>query len=107
MTDTQWWVVIICGGKIFVGLIFIVEGTHENFNMMKISAYTVFGNRLWGSPQAVSKEILLEYLSDRQGLSSVYRIVNKQCHFPPENPLSFYITSNKKDFIEIRKMVYR
>ena len=29
------------GGKIFVGLIFMVEGTHENFNT-KISAYTVY-----------------------------------------------------------------
>ena len=32
---------IICGGKIFGGLIFVVEGTHENFNTLKISAYTV------------------------------------------------------------------
>ena len=29
------------GGKIFVGLIFMVEGTHENFNTTKISVYTV------------------------------------------------------------------
>ena len=29
------------GGKSFVGLIFVVEGTHENFNTMKISVYTV------------------------------------------------------------------
>ena len=32
---------IIRGGKIFVGLIFVVEGTHENFNTTKISAYTI------------------------------------------------------------------
>ena len=31
----------IHGGKIFVGLIFVVEGTHENFNTTKISAYAV------------------------------------------------------------------
>ena len=41
MTVTQWWAVIIPSGKIFMGLIFVVEGTHENFNTMKISAYTV------------------------------------------------------------------
>ena len=41
MTGTQWQAVIIRDGKIFVGLIFMVEGTHENFNTMKISAYTV------------------------------------------------------------------
>ena len=35
-----------CGGKIFVGLIFVVEGTHENFNTMKISAYTISSNVL-------------------------------------------------------------
>ena len=34
MTVTQWWVVIIRGGKMFV-----VEGIHENFNTMKISVY--------------------------------------------------------------------
>ena len=33
--------IIICGGKIFMCLIFMVEGTHGNFNTMKISAYTV------------------------------------------------------------------
>ena len=38
--------VIICGGKIFMGLIFVVEETHENFNTMKISVYTVHGNIL-------------------------------------------------------------
>ena len=36
MTVTQQQVVIICGGKIFV-----VEGTHENFNTIEISPYTV------------------------------------------------------------------
>ena len=41
MTVTQQRAVIICGGKIFVGLIFVVEETHENFNTTKISAYTV------------------------------------------------------------------
>ena len=41
MTVTQWWAVIIPSGKIFMGLIFVVEGTHENFNTTKISAYTV------------------------------------------------------------------
>ena len=40
MTGMQWQAVIIHGGKIFVGLIFVVEGTHENFNN-KISANTV------------------------------------------------------------------
>ena len=34
-------VIIIRGGKNFVGLIFVVEGTHENLNTMKISAYMV------------------------------------------------------------------
>ena len=43
MTVTQWWAVIIHGGKIFVGLIFVVEGTHENFNTTKISAY-IYGS---------------------------------------------------------------
>ena len=40
MTGTQWRAVIIHGGKIFVGLIFVVEGTHfnTNFNTTKISA---------------------------------------------------------------------
>ena len=32
----------IHGGKIFMGLIFMVEETHKNFNTTKISAYTVF-----------------------------------------------------------------
>ena len=41
MTGTQWWAVIIRGGKIFMGLISMIEGTHENFNTTKISAYTV------------------------------------------------------------------
>ena len=41
MTGKQWQAVIIHGGKIFVGLIFMVKGTHENFNTTKISAYTV------------------------------------------------------------------
>ena len=41
MTVTQRWAVIIRGGKIFMVLIFVVEGTHENFNTMKFSAYTV------------------------------------------------------------------
>ena len=41
MTGTQWRAVIICGGKIFVGLIFVVEGTHENFSTTKISTYMV------------------------------------------------------------------
>ena len=35
------YVVIIRGGKIFAGLIFVVGGTHENFNTTEISAYTV------------------------------------------------------------------
>ena len=41
MTGTEWRAIIIRGGKIFVGLIFVVEGTHENFNITKISVYTV------------------------------------------------------------------
>ena len=42
MTVTQRQPVIIHGGKmILVGLIFVVEGTHENLNPTKISAYTV------------------------------------------------------------------
>ena len=32
---------IIRDDKIFVGLIFVVEGIHENFNTTKISVYTV------------------------------------------------------------------
>ena len=34
-------VIMYHGGKIFVGLIFMVEGTHENFNTTKISTYTI------------------------------------------------------------------
>ena len=41
MTGMQRWAVIIRGSQIFVGLIFVVEGTHENLNPTKISAYTV------------------------------------------------------------------
>ena len=41
MTVTQWRAVIICRGKTFVGLIFVVGGTHENFNTTNISVYTV------------------------------------------------------------------
>ena len=42
MTGMQWWAVIIRGGKIFVDLIFVVKGTHENLNTMKISVYMVY-----------------------------------------------------------------
>ena len=41
MTGTQQRAVIIRGVKIFVSLIFVVEGTHENLNPTKISVYTV------------------------------------------------------------------
>ena len=41
MTGTQWQAVIFRGSQIFVGLIFVVEGTHENLNPTKISVYTV------------------------------------------------------------------
>ena len=44
MTGTQWQTVIIRGGKIVVGLIFVVEGTHENSNTTKMSVYTVVTN---------------------------------------------------------------
>ena len=46
MTGMQWQVVIIRGGKIFVGLIFMVEGTHKNFNTTKIFVYMVHKPRL-------------------------------------------------------------
>ena len=42
MTFMQREAVIIHGGKILMDLIFVVEGTHKNFNTLKISAYTVY-----------------------------------------------------------------
>ena len=32
---------MLYGGKIFMGLIFVVEETHENFNTTKLSVYMV------------------------------------------------------------------
>ena len=39
--------VIIHGGKIFMGLIFVVKGTHKNFNTTKISVSTVSTYRVY------------------------------------------------------------